>query len=161
MRAHSAFLQYPALDRVLVLRFDIGRGAAIVARAHALREAVFVTEQKIAPAEEWDGLDEEAVHFIAVDAETGRDIGTGRAILSDGMAKLQRIAVLREARGKRGGFALVADMLGWARGQPGTHSAVLGAQCYAIPFYEKLGFEAFGPVYDDAGIPHRQMRRAL
>ncbi|MEO0503034.1 MAG: GNAT family N-acetyltransferase, partial [Pseudomonadota bacterium] len=37
----------------------------------------------------------------------------------------------------------------------------LGAQTHALSFYEKLGFEAFGPVYDDAGIPHRDMERAL
>ena len=33
----------------------------------------------------------------------------------------------------------------------------LGAQTHALGFYEKLGFEAQGPVYDDAGIEHRDM----
>jgi len=41
-----------------------------------------------------------------------------------------------------------------------TH-AVLGSQTHAIGFYERLGFTPFGPEYDDAGIPHRDMRRAL
>ena len=44
--------------------------------------------------------------------------------------------------------------LGFAR-------AVLGAQIGALGFYERLGFAAYGPVYDDAGIEHRDMRRDL
>ncbi len=44
---------------------------------------------------------------------------------------------------------------------PGVAKAKLGAQVHAIGFYEKLGFEAVGPVYMDAGIPHRDMVMAL
>ena len=39
--------------------------------------------------------------------------------------------------------------------------AVLDAQVPVIPFYERLGFVAEGPVFDDAGIPHRRMTRPL
>ena len=37
----------------------------------------------------------------------------------------------------------------------------LGAQVQALGFYERLGFVAEGPVFDDAGIPHREMVLAL
>jgi predicted GNAT family N-acyltransferase len=37
----------------------------------------------------------------------------------------------------------------------------LGAQTHAMGFYERLGYQAYGPVFDDAGIPHRSMRRSL
>ena len=47
------------------------------------------------------------------------------------------------------------------RTHPGVTTAKLGAQTHAIGFYEKLGFLAQGPVYDDAGIPHRDMTREL
>jgi predicted GNAT family N-acyltransferase len=36
-------------------------------------------------------------------------------------------------------------------------SLILHSQVTAIPFYEKHGFEAQGDIYDEAGIPHRNM----
>jgi len=39
----------------------------------------------------------------------------------------------------------------------GISSLMLHAQLSAIPFYEKLGFIAQGSIYDEAGIPHRNM----
>ena len=39
----------------------------------------------------------------------------------------------------------------------GAPRVVLSSQVSAIPFYERLGYVASGPVYDDAGIPHREM----
>ena len=39
--------------------------------------------------------------------------------------------------------------------------AILDAQVPVISFYERLGFAAEGPVFDDAGIPHRRMTRPL
>ena len=42
------------------------------------------------------------------------------------------------------------------------HTTVeLSAQTHARAFYERHGFSAYGPEYDDAGIPHVMMRRAL
>ena len=43
----------------------------------------------------------------------------------------------------------------------GLPAAKLNAQTWVIPFYEKLGYVAFGPEFDDAGIPHRAMKKAL
>ncbi|MEL7089395.1 MAG: GNAT family N-acetyltransferase, partial [Planctomycetota bacterium] len=65
------------------------------------------------------------------------------------------------ARGTGLGAAIILGCLDVARAQPGVTTAKLGAQTHALSFYEKLGFAAFGPVYDDAGIPHRDMERAL
>ena len=39
----------------------------------------------------------------------------------------------------------------------GRSEFVLSAQCHAIAFYEKSGFVAEGPVYEEAGIDHRRM----
>ena len=39
--------------------------------------------------------------------------------------------------------------------------AIRSYYVHAIPFYEKLGFTVCGPVYDDAGIPHRDMEKPL
>jgi predicted GNAT family N-acyltransferase len=38
---------------------------------------------------------------------------------------------------------------------------VLGAQMQAMPFYESLGYQAYGIVFLDAGIEHRMMKKAL
>ena len=68
------------------------------------------------------------------------------------------------ASGNRDAFsAFLCDeaALDVLRVQPGITRAKLGAQTHALGFYEKLGFTAYGPVYDDAGIPHRDMTRDL
>jgi predicted GNAT family N-acyltransferase len=36
---------------------------------------------------------------------------------------------------------------------------LLHAQTSVVPFYERLGYTAEGPVFDEAGIPHRKMSR--
>jgi predicted GNAT family N-acyltransferase len=122
------------------------------ATLRALREAVFVREQGVAPELEWDGLDASARHFLAED-ERGRPAGTAR-LLPDG--HLGRVCVLPEARGRGLGGALVEAAVAAARAA-GRERVWLGAQLQAIPFYEALGFTAEGPVFDDAGIPHRKM----
>ena len=43
----------------------------------------------------------------------------------------------------------------------GLRVMVLSAQTHALGFYERLGYTAYGPVFDDAGLPHRWMRRPL
>jgi predicted GNAT family N-acyltransferase len=43
----------------------------------------------------------------------------------------------------------------------GIRNFMLEAQIQALPFYEKLGFVAFGDEFLDARIPHRKMRLTL
>ncbi len=43
----------------------------------------------------------------------------------------------------------------------GLRCVYLGAQTHAVPFYERLGYAAFGEEFDDAGLPHRHMWRPL
>lgn len=126
---------------------------------HALRHAVFVIEQEIDPAEEWDDLDGQAVHLLA--RQDGKPVGTARLLVTGDTGRIGRLCVLREARGLGVGAGLVRASLAHFRTQPGVKRVVLGAQCYAIGFYEGLGFEAHGPVYSDAGIPHRDMVQEL
>lgn len=144
----------------MAVRFDVGNDETLISRACALRETIFIIEQEIEPAEEWDGLDGNATHFVAV-TEDGVDAGTGRMMFDHETALLQRIAVLKEKRGLNIGLDLIKFMLNHACQQTDISIAKLGAQCYAIPFYEKLSFRAYGDIYDDAGIPHRYMKRSL
>ena len=117
-----------------------------------VREMVFVREQKVPPELEWDGRDEQCLHMLAEDRD-GNPIGTGR-LLPDG--HIGRMAVLREWRGRGVGSALLRALMEEGR-KRGFETMILAAQVQAMPFYEKAGFVAEGDVFDDAGIPHRNM----
>ena len=125
----------------------------------ALRRAVFIEEQGVSEAEEWDGLDDGAIHLLAF--RDGAAVGTARILTSGDTGKIGRVCILPGARGTGLGAALILAALDALRARPGIARARLGAQTHAIGFYEKLGFSAFGPIYDDAGIPHRDMIRDL
>lgn len=66
----------------------------------------------------------------------------------------------KAARGLGVGVALVRAIEAEA-GRLGLAAVDLGAQTHALGFYERLGYEAYGPEFQDAGIPHRAMRRRL
>ena len=130
-----------------------------IARCHALRRIVFIEEQGVPEAEELDDQDDRAIHLLAW--QDGRAVGSARILLDGDTGKIGRVCVLPQARGQGLGAALIRAALDVLRVQPGIGRAKLGSQTHAIGFYEKLGFAAFGPVYDDAGIPHRDMIRDL
>lgn len=130
-----------------------------LAACHAIRRAVFIDEQGIAESEEWDSRDGGAVHMLA--RLDGRPVGTARILVEGDTGRIGRVCVLAEARGRGIGAALIEAALALLRARPGVTGAALGAQCRALGFYEGLGFRAVGPVYDDAGIPHREMQRPL
>ncbi|MGR3448325.1 MAG: GNAT family N-acetyltransferase, partial [Paracoccus sp. (in: a-proteobacteria)] len=66
-------------------------------RCRALRRKVFIEEQGVAEAEEWDGLDGQALHLLVW--QDGTAIGTARILIKDGTGKIGRVCVLPEARG--------------------------------------------------------------
>lgn len=125
----------------------------------SLRRAVFIDEQGIAEAEEWDDLDGQALHLLAW--RNGVPAGTARILLHGQTGKIGRVCVLADARGTGLGAALIRAALDILRSRPGVTRAMLGSQVHAIGFYERLGFVAEGGIYDEAGIPHRDMTRAL
>lgn len=134
-----------------------------LAAAYAIRHRVFVDEQAVPLDLERDAHDEHADHLLAeVD---GRPAATVRLVVETsgehaGLAHLGRLAVLPEHRCAGLGVALTRAVEDRARGR-GLPEVVLTAQVDAVGFYERLGYRAEGPVFDDAGIPHRFMRRAL
>lgn len=138
------------------VRVELGAWDALAHEAAPIRHAVFVHEQGV-PVEieidEWDAL---SLHAIARDGD-GRAIGTGR-LLPDG--HIGRMAVLKQARGGGAGTAILIALMDAAR-ERGHREVVLNAQTHAAPFYRRLGFVEEGDVFDDAGIAHIAMRRAL
>ena len=124
--------------------------------AFDIRRRVFIEEQQIPEAEEWDDADATATHFLARDGD--RPAATARLIAAGVTAKIGRVAVLPEYRGTGLGRDLMRHILDHATSH-GFSGSVLEAQTYAIPFYERLGYVAEGPEYDDgSGILHRLMR---
>ena len=128
-------------------------------QCYDIRKAVFVEEQAVPLELEMDEYDAVAVHFLMSDAE-GTPLATARLLDKHGLAKIGRVAVLKDARGLGLGLELMQFVVDEAR-RRGFTEAVLDSQTYAIPFYERLGFTAEGDEFDDAGIPHFLMRRTL
>ncbi|WP_291728044.1 GNAT family N-acetyltransferase [Leisingera sp. F5] len=126
-----------------------------LAACFALRDRVFVVEQGVPAALDRDALDASATHLLAVQDAT--PVGTARIVFNDDTAKIGRVCVLPSTRGTGLGAKLIKAAVDTARAHPGIARAKLGAQVHAIGFYEKLGFTVLGPVYDDAGIDHRDM----
>lgn len=123
--------------------------------AFAIREAVFVDEQKVPLLLEFDGLDDDAEHLLAM--LDGRAAGTLRIRQIGGtIGKIERVAVLKTARGRSVGADLIRAALRRLR-ERGLREAKLHAQTHALDFYTKLGFAAYGEVFDEDDIPHRAM----
>ncbi len=130
-----------------------------IATCLALRREVFIKEQGVSEVDERDDLDGEAVHLLAMLSDV--PVGSARLLLLGDVGKIGRVCVLREQRGTGLGAALILAAVAQFRTMTGVAKVKLGAQCHAIAFYEKLGFTAYGPEYDDAGILHRDMVIAL
>ena len=125
----------------------------------ALRRAVFIEEQGVPEADELDDLDGQAVHLLAL--VEGEPLGSARLLRSGDTGKIGRVCVLAAARGTGLGVALMGKALEVLAADPALRRAKLSSQTHALGFYERLGFVAEGADYLDAGIPHRDMVRAL
>lgn len=122
------------------------------AALRAVRTAVFIREQQVPEALEWDQFDAVSVHVLAVN-NTGQPIGTAR-LLPDG--HIGRVAVLKEWRGQGLGSALLTKLLQILIKRR-QFVARLHAQTSAIPFYKKFGFQVVGEEFMEAGISHVRM----
>ena len=124
--------------------------------AAPVRRRVFIEEQGIAVEHEWDSMDRTSRHLVIV-TDYDAPIGTVRLTPN---AHIGRMAVLPAWRRRGIGRRLLQAALEEAT-EAGMHTVALAAQLPVIAFYEKLRFEAYGEIFQDVGIPHRMMRRAL
>lgn len=137
-----------------------GNWSELATDARTVRTAVFINEQRIPEDMEWDEADASAVHAVAYNA-LGEPLGTGRLLEHvPGVAKIGRMAVARGLRGSGVGRQLLDALMQSARDR-GDREAVLHAQVAASGFYSQAGFIARGPQFDEVGIPHIEMVRAL
>lgn len=121
----------------------------------AVRTPVFIEEQLVTPAFEWDEIDETAVHLLATLDQ--QPIACLRIIHYQ---KIGRMAVLKHCRGMGLGSALLLKAIEICKKQ-GSKSVRLSAQTHAINFYQKAGFKQISGEYCDVDIPHVDMQLDL
>jgi predicted GNAT family N-acyltransferase len=110
--------------------------------------------------EELDGLDDQALHVVALQPRTGQVIGTLRLLLDGGRAKIGRVAVEREWRGRAIASRMLTLALQRAR-ERGCRDARLASQLEATGLYERAGFTVESEPFDEAGIAHVWMSRPI
>jgi predicted GNAT family N-acyltransferase len=139
---------------------EIGEWSMMQAAAQAVRTTVFVHEQGIAPEDEWDAADATALHAVLFDLN-GQPLGNARLLQpSAGLAKVGRMAVLKEARGQGYGARLLKALLREAR-RRSNKEVRLSAQRTAEKFYAAHGFVVLGEPFDEVGIAHVEMCLSL
>ncbi|MBI3892427.1 MAG: GNAT family N-acetyltransferase [Candidatus Wallbacteria bacterium] len=140
------------------IRYQVLKGRPGFERAIGLRTEVFVREQNVPEEIEHDRHDARAVHALAVAG--GRVIATGRLVVQRGSARIGRMAVEKQARGRGLGRVILRLLLAEAR-RLGLARAVLHAQTHAREFYAREGFRDCSAVFVEAGIEHVEMEKRL
>lgn len=143
-----------------VVQVEVGGWTDLGEAASAIRTEVFVQEQKIPVEMEWDEADASCLHAVARN-RFGAALATGRLLEHvPGVAKIGRMAVLRSMRGSGVGREVLEALMKKAR-ESGYREVLLHAQLSAVGFYLRLGFMQRGAVFEEAGIGHVEMVRAL
>ena len=134
----------------------IGSWAELSDAARLVRIEVFIKEQGIPEAEEWDDMDALCTHVVTYNTQ-GEPIATARLLPSqNGTAKIGRMAVLLAWRGQGIGALMLQRLVQTAQ-RRGDQEAVLHAQSQAQGFYAAQGFEARGEVFKEVDIDHLLM----
>ncbi|MBN3584489.1 GNAT family N-acetyltransferase [Algoriphagus aestuarii] len=126
----------------------------------SIRKKVFVEEQEVAAEDEYDEFENTSSHFLAT--LDGVPVGTARWRITENGVKLERFAVLKEARGKGVGQALVETVLTDIKSDSGTEGKLkyLHAQISAVPLYSKFNFKKVGNIFEECNILHYKMQLA-
>lgn len=121
------------------------------------RESVFVVEQKCAYLEA-DGLDLHSWHLsVLLDGELAgyaRVVEPGCKFTEPSIGRVMTLGKFRHAKIGR---ALMTEAVAFTEKTFPGQGIRIGAQAHLQKFYESLGFQAIGDVYDDDGIPHIDM----
>ncbi|KAG0325211.1 hypothetical protein BGZ99_000925 [Dissophora globulifera] len=132
-----------------------------LANCHDVRIKVFVDEQGYDKTEEIDDIDNECLHWLAVDQD-GQAVGTARLFkYSPTTGKIGRVAVLLTTRGSGLGRLLIESIESYVIENTDLKTLALSSQVPRQGFYEKFGYTAEGEVYLDEGQPHIYMTKTL
>jgi predicted GNAT family N-acyltransferase len=143
-----------------MVKLQLGSWGTLKNVAGSLRTEVFVEEQGVSQALEWDEDDARSVHAVLRN-RMGLPVATGRLLPAvEGVSKIGRMAVKRKLRGLKLGDHVLTGLLNAAR-QRGDREVVLHAQCTAENFYQRQGFIRRGDVFQEAGMDHVEMAITL
>ena len=135
------------------------QGLSKTSPARLIRQAVFVEEQGF--ANEFDDTDDSAWHVVlSIDGEPAACGRTFPKEGCDGTYIIGRVAVLPPFRGRRAGRMLMGALEAQAQ-KLGAQRIELSAQEQAMGFYQKLGYQAVGDLYNDEHCPHMLMVKTL
>ncbi|WAU75122.1 GNAT family N-acetyltransferase [Acinetobacter sp. TR11] len=135
--------------------FKQGRWDQLQQDAKLIRTQVFIVEQQIPEAEEWDDHDAISQHFVIYDQD--QPIATGRLLQNHSVG---RVAVVKAYRGQGIGRMIMLEIIAYAQQQARPHLRLF-SQIHAVSFYQQLGFIVQGDEYDECGIPHIEMTMNL
>lgn len=136
-----------------IISFKFKDRPELASQANAIRQQVFVEEQNVDPALEYDEYEDIATHYLLfVDDNPA---ATARWRKTDKGIKLERFATLRSQR--NGGLGAVLLQKIMADIIPSGKKIYLHSQLKAIPFYTRHGFVKFGEQFSEAEIEHFQM----
>lgn len=125
----------------------------------AIRVKVFQEEQKVSEELEFDGLDESSIQLLAY--MNDKSVGTARIRdVGEQTAKIERLAVLSEARGIGIGKKMMKTALEILVNS-NYRTVIIHAQEYIKQMYQKLGFEQIGDIFEEANIPHVKMIKKI
>lgn len=126
--------------------------------AAVVRSEVFIKEQGF--PYDYDEKDDISIHFVMFDGS--KPVAACRVFESENKGEyiLGRLAVLKQYRGQGRGAEMVKSAVEYVADM-GGESLILHSQMHSVGFYEKLGFETFSEVEDDAGAPHIWMLKKL
>lgn len=122
-----------------------------------LRSEVFVVEQNCAFLDA-DNKDQLCHHLLIYQDET---LAAYARLVPPGISypemSIGRIITSKATRGTGLGKELMKRAIQACYELFGEGPIRIGAQVYAIPFYESVGFRADGDIYDEDGIDHVEM----
>jgi len=124
-----------------------------------LRSEVFVVEQNCAFLDQ-DNKDQRCYHVLLyADGQLAAYSRIVPAGLSYPELSIGRVVSAPAFRGTGLGKVMMELAISACRDLFGTGDIRIGAQTYALPFYQALGFVPQGEVYDEDGIEHIEMLR--
>jgi YbgC/YbaW family acyl-CoA thioester hydrolase len=145
-------------------RLALGNWQTLGKDARHLRTEVFVQEQGVPMAMEWDALDATAVHAVVYN-QLNMPLATGRLLVAGPehgaqVGQIGRMAAKRVLRGTQLGSAVLGALVQQAQAR-GDRQVILHAQRSAAAFYAKAGFSPHGEPFEEVGIPHIPMAKSL
>ena len=136
-----------------IVSFSIDDRPDLAKQASQIRQEVFVEEQNVDPALEYDEHEKSALHYLL--SVEGMPVATARWRETSKGIKLERFATLVPHRNKGLGAILLEDIMDDIL--PLGKKIYLHSQLKAIPFYERHGFKKIGEQFSEADIDHFEM----